>query len=280
MKTITLQTLFFFFFISAVQLHAQQSDYIYLYEDLKVKNSYSLFGDNVNLRAKPSTTSKEITRLRIGFEVKIMEKTDIVFESGDSKTYWYQVQYKDQKGFIPGKFIATKTIKNTTHSYFFNKKTTKKYGDQLAIRTLAGDDYSNYKESFAQLRGSLISAELEENHDLKNIKEILTIKYHGESCGAENGITYFFLKEDYELKYIAHLSVSGDVGFFDSETFTFTTNEHNGQPIIVFTKEAGETIDEDTNWVESKTMTRQYEWDGTKLVPEFSKKFYRPEKSN
>ncbi|AXG72459.1 bacterial SH3 domain protein [Kordia sp. SMS9] len=280
MKTFTLQTLFFFFFVCATQLNAQQSDYIYLYNDLQVNETYSLFGDNVNLRAKPSTTSKEITRLRIGFEIKIIAKTAAIFESNNSKTYWYEVQYKDLKGFIPEKFIAHKTIKNNTHSYFFHKKISKTYGDQLAIRTLVGDAYNKYTENLVQLRGSLITAELEGNHDLKNIKEILTIKYHGESCGAENGITYFFLKENYELVHIAHLSVSGDIGFFDSETFTFTTNEHNGQPIILFTKEAGETIDEDTNWVESKTLTRQFEWDGTKLVPEFSKKFYRPKKSN
>lgn len=280
MKTFTLQTLFFLFFLSAAQLQAQQDNYMYLYNDLKINDTYSLFGDNVNLRAKPSATSKEITRLRIGFEVKIIAKTDIIFESGSHKTPWYQVQYKGKKGFIPGKFIAIKTIKNSTHSFFFNNKITEKYGDQIAIRTLIGNDYSNYKESFSQIRGSLVTLELEENHDLKNITQILKIQYHGESCGAENGVTYFFLKDTYELVHIADLSEIGDGGFFDSETFTFTTDEQNGQPIIVFTKEAGETIDEDTNWVESKTMTRQYEWNGTKLVPEFSNEFYKRKKSD
>jgi len=82
------------------------------------------------------------------------------------------------------------------------------------------------------------------------------------------------------LVHIADLSVIGDGGFYESETFTFEFNEMNGQPIIKFTKEVGETIDEDTHWVESKSMTRIFEWNGTKLVPEFSKKFYRPKKSN
>ncbi|WP_298514193.1 SH3 domain-containing protein [uncultured Kordia sp.] len=280
MKTLTIPTLFFFLFLCATQLTAQESDYIYLDNDLKIKETYSLFGDNVNLREKPNTTSKELTRLRIGFEVKVLAKTDYTFGSGNFKTYWYKVRYKNYIGFIPGKFIAHKAIHASSHSIFFSKDISQKYGDRLAIRVLVRNDYSNYQETFSDLRGSLISASTESNHDLKNVQYILKIQYHGESCGAENGITYFFVKDDYKVAHIAHLSVSGDVGFFDSETFTFTTNEHNGQPIILFTKEAGETIDEDTNWVESKTMTRQYEWDGTKLVPEFSKKFYRPEKSN
>ncbi len=281
MKTFTIHTLIFLFFLSTTQLQAQQSEnFIYLYDYFKVNKTYSLFGDNVNLREKPSTTSKELTRLRIGFEVKIIAKTAVIFESGNSKTYWYEVEYKGQKGFIPGKFIAYNTITKNKIRFFFSKKITKQYGDQLAIRMLVENDYSNYKESFMQLRGATISAAFEENHDLKNIVFLLKIQHHGESCGAENGITYFFLKENYELVHIADLSVIGDGGFYESETFTFEFNEMNGQPIIKFTKEVGETIDEDTHWVESKSMTRIFEWNGTKLVPEFSKKFYRPKKSN
>jgi hypothetical protein len=280
MKTLTSQILFFIFFVSATQLHAQQNNTIDFHSDLKINQTYALFGDNVNLREKPSTTSKEITRLRIGFGVTILAKTNIIFESNSEKTYWYEVQYKDQKGFLPGKFIAHEVLYRGTHSYFFTKKTTKTYGTQLAIRTLIDNDYSNYKENLIPLRGFLISPKLENAHDLKNVLEILTIKYHGESCGAENGMTYFFLKDDYKLTHIADLSVSGDAGYYESETFTFTKNEYTDEPVILFTKEDSEVVDEDTSWTETKTMSREYTWDGTKLVPSFSKKFYRPEKSN
>ncbi|MFK7746753.1 MAG: SH3 domain-containing protein, partial [Kordia sp.] len=102
MKTFTIQTLCFFFFLSAIQLQAQQPEnFIDLYNYFKVNKTYSVFGDNVNLREQPNTTSKEITRLRIGFEVKIIAKTETIFESGNSKTYWYEVAYKGKKGFIP-----------------------------------------------------------------------------------------------------------------------------------------------------------------------------------
>ncbi|WP_420574630.1 SH3 domain-containing protein [Kordia sp.] len=280
MKTFTQKTLYFFLFICATQLYAQEIDYIDVYQEFKVDKIYPLFGDNVNLRSAPNTSSKEITRLRIGFDVTIVSKTNVMFESGESKIPWYEVQYKGQKGFIPGKFIAHKKVKTNTHSFYFNKKITKKHGDQLVIRTVVGDEYSNYKESFMQLYGSLVSAHLEDNHDLMNVSKILKIQHHGESCGAENGITYFFLKENNDLVHITHLSVSGDIGFFSSETFTFTTNENNGQPIIIFKKEEGADVDDEGLWTESKTMIRQFEWNGTKLVPEFSKEFYKREKTN
>lgn len=278
MKTFTIHTIFFFFCLSVIQLQAQQSNKIYLYDDLNINETYSLFGDNVNLRAKPNTTSKEITRLRIGFEVTIISKTNVIFESGEDKTRWYEVQYKDQKGFIPGKFIAYNAIKKDSLSFFFGKKISKEFGDELVIRTLIGDDYSNYKENFMRLRGAVISAALIRGSELTNVKKILFINYHGESCGAENGRTYFFLKNDDELVHIADLSSSGDPDYFESETFTFMKYDDNKQPSIVFKREESEVIDHEYFWRESKSLMRRFEWDGTKLVPDFSKRYYRPKK--
>lgn len=280
MKTKAIHTLFFIFFVSTIQLTAQQSNNMHLYDDLKIDETYSLVGDNVNLRAKPSTTSKELTRLRIGFEVTIISKTDVIFESGDDKTRWYEVQYKDQKGFIPGKFIAYKAIKTNAHSFLFGKKMSKEFGDELVIRTLVGTDYSNYKENFLRLRGSVISAALIGNCELTNVQHVLFINYHGDSCGAENGKTYFFLKNNDELVHIADLTSSGDPDYFESETLTFMKYDDNKQPSIVFKREESEIIDHEHFWRETKSLTRRFEWDGTKLVPDFSKRYYRPEKSN
>ncbi|MEM6718652.1 MAG: SH3 domain-containing protein [Bacteroidota bacterium] len=279
MKT-SIQTLLIILFISITQLNAQQSNKISLYDDLKINETYSLVGDNVNLRAKPYTTSKELTRLRIGFEVTIISKTDVVFKSGDDVTCWYEVSYKGQKGYISGKFIAHKAIKTDTHSFLFGRKMSKEFGDELIIRTLVGTDYSNYKENFLRLRGSVISVALIGNSELKNVQHILFINYHGESCGAENGRTYFFLKDTDELVHIADLASSGDPNYFEEETFTFMKYDQNTQPSIVFKREESEIIDNENFWRETKSLTRSFEWDGTKLVPEFSKRYERPEKSN
>lgn len=274
MDTLKIKSILFFIcFTSALQLFAQQENIMYLYDDLVVNRTYSLFGDNVKLREKPSTTSKEITRLRIGFDVKILSKTTFVFEDSNSKTLWYEVLYKDKKGFIPAKFIARKKLNHGTINFYFNRTTSKTRGDQLAIRTVIDKEYSDYKEKVIQLRGANISVALEDNHNLLNVTKILTLQYHGESCGAENGITYLFLMTNNEFIHIADLSSSGDVGFFLTESFAFEPNEHNGETMIVFTKEEGEDINEDSSWVETKKLVRHFAWDGEKMIPKFSKSF-------
>ncbi len=112
------------------------------------------------------------------------------------------------------------------------------------------------------------------SHDLQNVIQILEINYFGDSCGAESGYTVLFLKDNYKLIKVADLSKIGDGGVYAlSEKFTYTTDEDNGQPIVLFTKEEGELIDDEKGWFESKTMKRIFEWNGQKLVPEFSKEF-------
>lgn len=274
MSLFTKHLVIFILFINIHQLSAQEPVYLNVFQELNIDETYSLFGDNVNLREKPNTTSKEITRLRIGFDVKIIAKTAVIFENGINKTPWYEVEYNNLRGFIPGQFIAHKTLTYNTHTIFFTKRFSKKNGEELAIRLLKDDDFSNYTENTMQLRGADVGALIESNHDLKNVQYILKIKHYGDSCGAENGNTYFFINNLDEMVFVAHLSVNGDALYYESETFTFQPNPNTGNIAILFTKEESEVIDEVTEWTKTKSMSRYYEWDGTKLVPEFSKKYY------
>ncbi|EDP97922.1 SH3 domain-containing protein [Kordia algicida OT-1] len=280
MKTSYVKTLFFLFIFCATVLHAQSIEYLALDQEFKIGNTYPLFGDNVNLRAAPNTSSKEMTRLRIGFNVTILAKTDIIFENGNHKMPWYKVQYNNLKGYIPGQFIASKSIKKEAQSFYFRKHTSKKNREELLIRMVTGTSYHAYSESSMQLYGASVAAFIEDNHQLYNVQHILRIQHYGDSCGAENGNTYFFINDVNELVFVAHLSVSGDALYSESETFTFTTNPANEQPSILFTKEVSDTVDEVTGWTESKSMSRYYEWNGTKLVPEFSKEFYKRKTAN
>jgi len=255
----------------------EEKEPTFIYPRFQINKNYSLFGDKVKLRAEPNTTSEVVALLRISDQVKLLEITEELYESSTTKTPWCKVDYKGKTGYILEKFMAHAFTINSDTDFYFRLIETE---NKLLIRTSYGDAEVAYHETAFKLFASSISFTVEDNKNLENVNQILRINYHGDSCGAENGTTYFFLKEDYKLVHIANLSVSGDGGYFDSETFTFTTNEHNGQPIIVFTKEVGETIDENTAWIESKTMTRHFEWNGTKLVPEFSKEFYKRKTAN
>lgn len=257
----------------------EEKEPLFIYPTFKVQQNYSLFGDNVKLRKEPNTTSDVITLLRISDQVKLLEITEQLYESSATKTPWCKVDYKGKTGYILEKFMAHAYAVNTDTDFFFRLTRTENQSE-LLIRTSYGDSEIAYHETTFKLLENSISVTIEDNKGLENVTEILKIKYHGDSCGAENGSTYFFLKNDFKLVHIADLSSIGDGGFSESETFTFTKNESNGQPIIIFTKTASETIDEDATWIESKSMTRQFEWNGEELVPEFSKKFYQRKQAN
>ncbi|MBC8755906.1 SH3 domain-containing protein [Kordia sp. YSTF-M3] len=261
-------------------LSQAQNDTTYLYHKYDIDKTYSLFGDNVKLRAEPNTTSEVVTLLRIGDEVKIIKKTYFFLEDATSKTAWYEVDFQGEKGFIAGKFIAN-GHKKSGNQHFYFRKIPDEENDQVHIRIVYNTTTKAYTETTQKLMNESIGISFEAHHDLKNILQIVIINYFGDSCGEEGGNTVLFLKENYELVKVADLSEIGDGGIYGlSETFTYKIDEENGQPIILFTKEEEEQVDEEKRWFETKKITRIYEWNGTKLVPEFSKEFKKRETSN
>ncbi|QJR21306.1 hypothetical protein BREVNS_0556 [Brevinematales bacterium NS] len=59
-----------------------------------------LIGDNVNIRAKPTTNSAMLTRLKKGARVKVLEISEEVFRVGDREGLWVYVETdeKDKQG--------------------------------------------------------------------------------------------------------------------------------------------------------------------------------------
>lgn len=63
-------------------------------------NYYILTGDNVNIRAKPTTNSAVLTRLKKGARVKVLEISEEVFRVGNREGLWVYVETgeKDRNG--------------------------------------------------------------------------------------------------------------------------------------------------------------------------------------
>ncbi len=268
-------------FFSLTFSYAQEKEITHIYDAFKINETYALFGDKVKLRAEPNTTSEVVTLLRIGDKITILKKTDQFLETSTSKTAWYEVSYNDKKGFIAGQFIATAHKKNGSEHFYFRKTLHEDGFGNLHIRTVFNSTTKVYHETIIKLLDNNIGITFSPSHDLKNVVQIVEVNYYGDSCGAENGTTVLFLKDNYELVKIADLSLIGDGGIYGLiEKFTYAFDEDNGQPIIIFTKEEEEEIDQDKRWFETKSMKRIYEWNGEKLVPEFSKEFKKRATSN
>ncbi|NPV02743.1 MAG: SH3 domain-containing protein [Brevinematales bacterium] len=72
---------------------------------------YYMYGDKVNVRQEPSTNGKKIGQLSIGAAVKILEKTDQIWEMNGHEEEWYKVEYADaggklKEGYVWGGMIA------------------------------------------------------------------------------------------------------------------------------------------------------------------------------
>ncbi len=258
----------------------REKESLYINHNFTLNKTFALYGDTVKLRSEPNTTSEVVTILRIGDEVTILKKTDQLLETSTAKTAWYEVNYNGKKGFIAGQFIANAHKQNGNQHFYFRKFINEEQG-VLHIRTLFNTSTKAYTETTVQLMDESIGISFEKPHDLKNVIQIVEVNYFGDSCGAESGYSVLFLKDDYTLVKVADLSLIGDGGiYYLSEKFLYTTDEDNGQPIIQFIKEEGELVDGEKDWFESKKMTRKYEWNGKKLVPEFSKEFKKRDTSN
>lgn len=266
--------------ICSTMNYAQEKEPTFIYENFTINNTYALFGDNVKLRAEPNTSSEVVTIVRIGEEITILKKTNEFLESATSKSAWYEVKYKNKKGFLAGKFIANTHKKSGNEHFYFRKYTNTQQG-VLYTRIVHNETTKAYTESTLKLMNENIGVTFKDANDLKNVLQIVEVNYYGDSCGEESGKTVLFLNDAYKLIKVADLSEIGDGGVYGlSENFTYTYDEGNGKPVILFTKNESETVDENGLWTESRTIKRYFTWNGTKLVPEFSKEFYDPKKEN
>lgn len=78
-------------------------DYI---AEKNIGSTYSIFGDNVNLRDSGNINGKVIKKLSLGSTAKILTKTNQILEQNSVKEYWYKVQVGEDTGYLWGGLIA------------------------------------------------------------------------------------------------------------------------------------------------------------------------------
>lgn len=90
----------------------------------KIKAKVSILSDSLNVRSKPSDTSKKLGVLKKGTEVKVYAKT---------KSGWSEIRFKKKKAFVKSKYLITKNsyLMNTKKIYVYD--TTYSYSDDHDI---------------------------------------------------------------------------------------------------------------------------------------------------
>jgi len=221
-----------------------------------------LFGDQVHLRAAPTTTAKVLKTLPIGTRLVVQEKHENSWPYKGVDHHYYKVTYKGAQGYVLGGLIALekKTIHNVVHLFGRSKTGSEDY---LLIRTIK--DNGNFTEKSTRLGNGQFYLSVLDNKGLPNIDGILFVDYLAEACGVEGGGIYLFQQEG-TLHQVARLSQISDAGaYYFWEEFIFP-NDQNGVPgKIRYKKETGESYDETADWKKTSVETKVMVWNNHSL---------------
>lgn len=222
--------------------------------------SYFVFGHNVKLRKGPSTDDEVIKLLAIGDEVEIIEKQEVMFQIDGYEANWFEVKSGDKSGFVVGALLAEQGFSFQEQRFLVNKGF-----DGLYIRAMQRE--GKYTELKFNPNGWVVGIQASDNKGLKGIRHILYIDYQGECCGCEMGGSYIFYDGN-RLIHAIDVSASGDGGYVDEESIIFPAEKEGLAPNkIIFQSRSSEVIDEDTNWEETHTISRELEWEEGEFYP-------------
>lgn len=240
-----------------------------------LKNSKAcLFGNNVRLREKPSTESKELKTLQILEKVVLVERTEVKKVINGLESYWVKVQAGASVGYILDYFISSSCTQDRHISYLsrLNVEKGKKY---LEFRKVfkGKDGQFNADVIKIDVPHADLSIQTLDNKGLIGVSKIIFIKYWAEACGVIGGGEYLFINNGEIIDRIVVENISDAGVFWKSETLIFPyQNQNLNKNSVQFIQEIGNVIDESSLWYEKKIIERQHQLIEGKFVPAFKSK--------
>jgi hypothetical protein len=266
----------------------------YAYGEFMNESEAYLFGDRVNVRAEPNTTSAVVSNKSIGSEVQVLSKSDKTFAMGGYTTNWYLVTFvengKTLNGFVWGGLISLATIGIPRSdgpadqmvygiSGWSNEKeftsTVRIIRDGKLLTSL---DFEPISSGFfdAGVFGHSVCVKIDDAHGFKGIKNIIRLSFEYAACGYENG-EIMLLWDGVKLTYLAKASQVTEAGVFAYTYSLIFPDEPEGKPnTLQVIQEYIETeyVGETENILAHEITTKKFGWDGLKVteMPEEVKK--------
>lgn len=256
-----------FLLLTSTFIFSQETIYHSPYLDLKKEGIYYLFGHDVAFRSQSEKNSEVIDVLKIGTEVKVIEKSEKSIDFRGKESYYYKVEHNNKTGYVLGSLISLEKKQIGDFKYFF---TYGKDGERfyIIIRTL--DNQNEIKELVTELGTVEFSFDLSDNKGIDGISNIVFVNYLAEACGVDGGGIYFFQTEN-ELKKVFKIIQVSDAGvYWNIEELIFPTDKNGVKGKIVYQKELGDYKDETTNWVEISKVSRELEWKNSEILPKLN----------
>lgn len=247
------------------------------YFDFKVGETVYLFGENVNVRASPSTKGDILTKIGANTKLKITEtyqgdRTKLLTLNGITAP-WIKVIYEERgkkEGFIWAPLIAQYRMEGAFYVDFLFGITKNKegqlYGKYRAVKEGFILDEIEFK-AIGDL-GHHTHGKINGNRGLSqsNISNVLEAHFGFEACGYENGYqAIVWVWEEESFFYLGKDSGVADGGVFYSGTSLIFPEDDRGQAgKVMIREEAGEFDDIGNGTINTKITV--WDWSGKKLV--------------
>lgn len=235
------------------------------YHEFQENDVEVLYGDNVVLRKKPSIDARAIDTLLIGSEVTILKNTKEKITVNGRESNWYKVETNKGTGYIAGGLISM-TSREFNGGTYLVITAGSEFEPKFRVRYLKKGEYYG-KEG--RLGHSSFQLEVEENKGLDGVEGMLTIKLFAESCGTDGGIHYIFNNGEKLFNAIHCRSVSDGGVFWFSEKLEFPEERGWGEH-ITYTREFGESLDDEMNITRSTIYTVTLNWEDGAMYPDVS----------
>ncbi len=272
---------------SATLVHAQNTNYFLQYSQIEEGTIVRLFADNVIVRSGPSTKTKKVVKLKIGFPVEILER------ASEPETIlwgysapWYKVRFETdgmQTGYIwggligwghlqleDGPLIVTGPLYSDDHLM----GVAKAVNHGAIVDTATFQPFNSYGGTYEGSYG--LQEVIGEGWNYDGGPGIFAIHMGYEACGYANGESYFFYV-DKELSYgFDRIDVSDAGVFHCGEEIEWAAANLGTANQIKVTEECTEyEFDDETGdeHILSHSLTESlYQWNGKRLTAVYEDK--------
>ncbi len=252
-------------------------------EGFVIDSQYFTMVTDANLRDKPGTDSKVLTKLPIGTKLTMLEVAEQTYSQRGVTLPWVKVKAHlsagATEGYLWGGFLALAHIQTPDEEYMPNRGVLYLTGPsaydstkhQLTVQVRAAKDGKELAKAEFNTTGDLsyYPSFGVDYSPFQGVKALLYVNYYYPACGYPSGDNLLFWKENGELTKVLETSSVSDGGvFYSSEQYVLPTDKGGIGNHVMVVKDEAEFEEKGNDLVVSKQtyQVTLYKWTGKKLA--------------
>lgn len=252
-------------------------------EGFVVDSQYFTMVTDANLREKPGTQSKVLTKLPIGTSLAMLEVSGETYSQRGVTLPWVKVRASlasgSKEGYLWGGFLALAHLQTPDEEYMPNRGVLYLTGvtacdltkNQITVQVRIAKDGKELSKTEFTTNGDLsyYPSFGVDYSPFAGVKALLMVNYYYPACGYPSGDNLLFWKEDGTLTKVLETSSVSDGGvYYDSESYILPTDKGGIGDHILVVKDTSEFEEKGNELVRSKQTysINLYKWTGKQLL--------------